>query len=444
MKRIYEHFAYGDGPIERCYWNQFLAKDELSFPSVTDDISCDFAIVGAGFTGITAAIRLAEYGADVVVVDAQTPGWGASGRNGGLVSVGGSKLSDKQIETKFGTEDAQTYFLAERAAVDLVERLIVEHQIDVDRHSNGYTFAAHNQKSIASVKAYGEQYYRRYGLKSHFLDKQDMISAGMASEEFHGAVNLPVGFALNPAKLMSGLLRATQTMGVRIYANSAVEDISEHNGFDLRTKLGQIRAKKLLIATNGYSSDDVPSKLAGRYMPVQSNILVTRPLSQEEIAAQGWSSRQMVVDARNLLHYFRLLPDNRLLFGLRGSVHASAISLAKTEQVARADFDRFFPSWANVETEYFWSGLICMSRNLVPFAGPLRGMENAFAAMAYHGNGVSMAPYCGALIADIALGQQKMPHPYFMQKQMRKFELGSLRRHLLPPAFAWYKMLDRQ
>ncbi len=177
-------------------------------------------------------------------------------------------------------------------------------------------------------------------------------------------------------------------------------------------------------------------------MPVQSNILVTHPLSQEEIAAQGWNSRQMVVDARNLLHYFRLLPDNRMLFGLRGSIRASEENLAATQRLARTDFDRMFPQWRNVETEYFWSGLICMTRDLIPFAGPIRGMDNAFAAMAFHGNGVSMAPYCGALMADLALGQQTMPHALLMQKQMRRFELGSLRRNLLPPAFLWYKLLD--
>ncbi len=162
------------------------------------------------------------------------------------MSVGGSKLTDKQIETKFGTDDAQTYFLAERAAVDFVEQLITEYQIDVDRHSNGYTFAAHNQKSIASVKAYGEQYGQRYGLSHQFLDKQDMISAGMGSEEFHGAVNLPIGFALNPAKFMSGLLMKAKSMGVRIFSNSPVEKISADNGFALHTGHGQVKAKKTI------------------------------------------------------------------------------------------------------------------------------------------------------------------------------------------------------
>jgi len=443
MKRIYEPMAYGDQPIKNCYWRGFMPDNGRLYPTVPDEISCDFAIVGAGYTGLSAALRLAKHGADVVVIDANTPGWGASGRNGGLVSVGGSKLSDKQISAEFGHEDAQAYFATERAAVEFVEGIIAALSLEVDRHSQGYTFAAHSKKSISSVKSYGAQYKSRYGLDCEFLDKSAMIEQGMCSEEFHGAVNLPIGFALNPMKFILGLADAASSAGIRIFANSAVESIECKNGYSLRTASGIVRTKKLLMATNGYSSDDVPNGFASRFMPVQSNIIVTRPLTDDELKAQGWWSEQMVVDSRNLLHYFRLLPDKRMLFGLRGSVKASGQNMAKTEQIARADFNRLFPKWLSVETSYFWSGLICMSRDLVPFAGPIKGMDGAYAAMAYHGNGVSMAPYCGALMADMALGKQGMLNAQLMQKQMRKFELGPLRRNLLPPAFAWYKLLDR-
>ncbi|WP_299349281.1 FAD-binding oxidoreductase [uncultured Maritalea sp.] len=443
MKRIYEPMAYGAQPIENCYWHGFMPDNGPQYPSVSDEINCDFAIIGAGYTGLSAALRLAKHSADVVVVDANAPGWGASGRNGGLVSVGGSKLSDKQIVARFGQEDARTYFATERAAVDFVEGLIVELSLDVDRHSKGYTFAAHSETAVSSVKDYGAQYQSRYGLDCEFLDKSAMAEHGMGSPEFHGAVNLPIGFALNPMKFILGLAHAASSAGVRIFANSAVQDIEIDDVFSLHTASGIVRAKKLIVATNGYSSDDVPNAFASRYMPVQSNIMVTRPLTDDELASQRWWSEQMVVDTRNLLHYFRLLPDKRMLFGLRGSVRASVQNMEKTKQIARADFDRLFPKWRKVETDHFWSGLICMSRDLVPFAGPIAGIDGAYAAMAYHGNGVSMAPYCGALVADMALGNQTMPHAQLMQKQMRKFELGPLRRNLLPPAFAWYKLLDR-
>lgn len=227
-----------------------------------------------------------------------------------------------------------------------------------------------------------------------------------------------------------------------MFSHSPVTRIAQDNGHVLHTPNGIVRAKKLLIATNGYSSDDLPMAFAGRYLPVQSNILVTRPLSDDEINAQGWWSAQMVCDTRTLLHYFRLLPNKRMLLGLRGSVRVTETNIAATEAKAHADFKRMFPEWRHVEIAYFWSGLICMTRNLVPFAGAVPGLDNAWAALGYHGGGVTMAPYAGALIADQALGRATRPHPDLMKRPMRRFELGSWRRASLPMAFTWYKIKD--
>jgi glycine/D-amino acid oxidase-like deaminating enzyme len=391
---------------------------------------------------VSAALRLAEAGADVVLLDANTPGWGASGRNGGLVSVGGSKLSDEQIIKRAGATDAQIYFGAERAAVDMVEFLIETHGLDIDRHSEGYTYVAHSPSRIPDVRAYGEQYFQRYGLPAEFLNRDQMVEQGLNSPDFHAATNLPIGFALNPLKFILGLTSAAEQAGIRMFSNTEVQTVTEDNGYVLSTPQGRVRASKLLFATNGYSSDNLPSALASRYLPVQSNILVTRPLTEDEIATQGWFSRQFVCDSRMLLHYFRLLPDNRMMLGLRGSVRSTSANLERTRRRARMDFDRMFPAWRHVETEYFWSGLICMTRDLMPFAGAIDGMENAFAALAYHGNGVTMAPYCGALMADIALGRKRLEHPDIMQRRLPRFELGRWRRASLPPAFAWYKITD--
>ncbi|WP_319529731.1 FAD-binding oxidoreductase, partial [uncultured Cohaesibacter sp.] len=406
------------------------------------DVACDFAVLGAGYTGLFAALRLAQSGADVVVIDAKGPGWGASGRNGGLVSVGGSKVSDDHIERRYGTTDAKTYFAAERAAVDLVEETIEHHGLEIDRHSKGYSFAAHRPSAIAEVKDYGEQYKRRYGLAAEFLDKAAMIEQGLNSPDFHAAVHAPIGFALNPMKFALQMTDVVRKAGVRIFHDSPITKIQAENGYNLVSKRGVVKARKLIVATNGYSSDDLPKPLAGRYLPVQSNILVSRPLSEAEIAEQGWHSEQMVVDTRNLLHYFRLLPDRRMMLGVRGSVYVTKSAMETTRQKARADFERMFPAWQHVETPYFWSGLICMTRRLTPFAGALPGMDGAHAALAYHGNGVSMAPYCGTLVADLALGKETLPHADLMKKPMRRFELGPWRRFSLPPAFAWYAFRD--
>lgn len=443
MDRLYEAMAYGDAPIRESYWLTHMPETRPVFQKLEERITCEFAVVGGGYTGLFAALRLAEAGHDVVLLDAREPGWGASGRNGGLVSVGGSKLEDPDIVKLCGQSDAAVYFQAERAAVDLVEETITRHGLDVDRHSKGYSFVAHNVRAIDDVKAYGEQYKSRYGLDYTFLDKEAMIAEGLNSPDFHAGAHLPIGFALNPMKFVLAMTEIVAKAGVRIYSNSEVQSITSDNGYRLVAGHGEVQAKSLLMATNGYSSDDLPHALRNRYLPVQSNILVSRPLRDEEIAAQGWFSEQMVCDSRTLLHYFRLLPDKRMLLGLRGSVRVTPEHMAATRQKARRDFDRMFPEWRAVETPYFWSGLICMARNLMPFAGPLPGMERAYAAMAYHGNGVTMGPYCGTLMADMAMGKAVLPHADFMKKPMRRFELGPWRRASLPLAFSWYGIKDR-
>ncbi|UWP94004.1 FAD-binding oxidoreductase (plasmid) [Aliiroseovarius crassostreae] len=442
MRRIYENLAYSDRPIRDRYWSRFLPDPAPEYPALNGEAETDFAVIGGGYAGLSAALQLAEAGADVTVLDAMTPGWGASGRNGGLVSLGAAKLDDGQILRRYGPEDARLFFDAERAAVDLVETYLERFALDVDRQSSGYTYLAHRPEAVQGLKEYGQQYTSRYGLPYQFIPKDEMPARGMTSPDFHGAVTLPIGFALNPMKFVLGLTGAVERAGVRIHSRAPVMEITPGAPHILQTPQGRLRARHLLICTNGYSSEDLPDALAGRYLPVQSNILVTRPMAEDELAAQGWTSDQMCVDSRTLLHYFRLLPDRRMLLGLRGSVRVTEAEMARTEATARADFDRMFPAWQQVETEYFWSGLICMTRNLVPFAGPVPGMDRAWAALGFHGGGVTMAPYAGALIADMALGRSARPHPGLMQRPLRRFELGRWRRSALPAAFAWYRLCD--
>ncbi|MEJ2019339.1 MAG: FAD-binding oxidoreductase, partial [Maritimibacter sp.] len=174
---------------------------------------------------------------------------------------------------------------------------------------------------------------------------------------------------------------------------------------------GTVHAKRLLIATNGYSSEDVPHWLAGRTMPKQSSVIVTRPLTAEERAAQGWTSDLMAYDSRSLLHYFRLMPDGRFLFGMRGGLNARPGTEARIRAKIRADFN---------------------ARSFTPYTGPVPGMKNTWTSMAYHGNGVAMASYGGALVADLMRGRAPThPYPATMQTLPGRFPLGRRRRVLL-------------
>lgn len=439
--RLYEDMAYGPAPIAEGFWPTTVGAIPEHGP-LTGSARADVAVIGAGYTGLSAALALAEAGRDVAVLEAEQPGWGASGRNGGFCCLGGAKAGVATFLRRFGEAETRGYYRAERAAVDHVAALLEEHGIDADTHSAGETLLAHRARDVGALREMAREIRHWHQVEPGFLPQEALSEHGLASPEFHGGLTTPVGFALNPMKYVLGLARAAQRAGVRIFGGSAVASVDRAGEYLLRTGEGELRAKQVIFATNGYARDDLPGWFAGRYLPVQSNVLVTRVLSEDELAAQGWTSDQMCYDTRNLLHYFRLMPDRRMLFGLRGAMRTTPAEHAKTRAIARADFDRIFPAWQGVETPHFWSGLVCLARDLMPFAGPVPGMEGAHAALCYHGNGVAMGSYAGRLLAAQITGQgPETPAP--LRHPLRRFELGRLRRLALPVAYRLYGFKDR-
>lgn len=440
--RLYEDRAYGPDPIADSYWPRTVAS--VTCPGQEGATTCDTAIIGAGFTGLNAALELAAAGQNVVILEAQQPGFGASGRNGGFCCLGGSALDPQQVIKAFGAEQARDYFQAEHRAVDFVRQRLDTFEIEADTHSNGETLLAHSPGMARRFPEKIEETKALYGVTPKFIPKEALREHGFSSPALFGALTTPIGFALNPMKYVLGLVRAAMGTGVRIYGDSPVTALSHaaDGSHLLKTAHGEVRARNLIVATNGYSAENLPRWLSGRYLPVQSAILLTEPMTNDDLSSQGWTSRQMCYDSRHLLHYFRLLPDNRMLFGMRASNRWTPSSNARAKRRTRADFERMFPAWEHVKTVHFWSGLVCASRNRTPYAGPVPGMDRTWTALCYHGNGVAMGSYSGAMIAAQILN--RLPHtPHLMTVPLRKFEVGRWRRNLLPLIFAWYSLADR-
>ncbi len=398
----------------------------------------DVAVVGGGFTGLTAALHLAQAGADVAVFEAETPGWGASGRNGGFCCLGGSAAGDAAMRRRFGAAARRAYRRAERAAVDLVAETLQTHDIDADRHSDGETVMAHTPSAMRGFEAEARRIEADLGVAPRLIAPDDLPAHGMGGG-FHGAMTTPVGFAINPLKYTLGLARAGTETGAHVFAHSPVQGIAKQGGnFTLTTPNATVTARRLIVATNGYSSDDLPGWIGARYLPAQSNVLVTRPLTDEEIAAQGWSTAQMAYDDRFFLHYFRLMPDRRFLFGMRGGLFSGPRADAAMHRRIRAHFEAMFPAWAHVETPHSWNGLLSLARGLTPFAGAIPGMPGAFAGLSYHGNGIAMGSYAGALLADLALDRApRHPYPEILATPPRRWPLGRFRRAALWPPYLW-------
>jgi len=443
MRRIYPEHTYSDERIERCFWAEAVPNGQLQRPALDGAAKADVAIIGAGFTGLSAALHLARDGANVVVLESRFPGWGASGRNGGFCCLGGSKLEDKQIDRIHGKPARLAWRQAEKRAIEFVGALIKDHGIEADTHSVGETVLAHKP---LSVEQDGEiaTCYENYGVRPEMLSSDELKSHGL-SGPFHGALNIPIGFALHPRKFLLGLLQAAEAAGAKVFGDTPVSKIEKVNGgYELTMGRGTVACDQVLLATNGYSSEDVPGWMAARYLPAQSSILVTRPLAQSELDAAGWTSRQMAYDSRRLLHYFRLMPDNRFLFGMRGGLRSTPGSEAKTKRAIRESFETMFPAWCNVDTPFYWSGLVCLSSNLTPFCGPVPGMPGLYAGFAYHGNGVAMGSYCGVQLALMMQGKASdHPLPDFTRQPLGRFPLGRFRRALMWPAYAVASLIDR-
>lgn len=433
MKRIFSDFAYGAGPRQTCWWDETI--DAPDWPVAAGDIRTDVAIVGGGFTGMSAALHLSECGVAVTLLEAEAPGWGASGRNGGFCCLGGTKLSDAQKRRRFGDDGARAFDQAEVDAVDLVAELIARHAINADTHSKGETRLAHSARAMESLRREADAGHGR------LHEKHDLEAEGL-NGQFFGGLTSDVGFALNPRMYLFGMAAAAAARGVRQFRNSPVTRIEPgRRGHVLHTPEARIEADTVLICTNGYSSEDMPPWLAGRYMPAQSSVMVTRPLTDAELRAQGWTSDQMAYDTRNLLHYFRLMPDRRFLFGMRGGLFSSARIEATIHARMRRHFDAMFPAWTGVEATNMWSGMVCLARDLMPYVGPVPGSPGMFAGLAYHGNGVAMGTYSGRALARLALGEPA-ELPLAMQGPLRRFPLGRFRRAVMPPAYLAFGLAD--
>ncbi|MEM9852761.1 MAG: FAD-binding oxidoreductase, partial [Pseudomonadota bacterium] len=409
-------------------------------PPLNGDCHADVAIIGAGYTGLSAGLHLArDHGLAPVVLDAQEVGWGASGRNGGFNCMGGTKLSDRAYASRYGDDDLAALYRAMVDATRLVEEL--SEGADIGAQSPGEWCLAHRASDAAGFRDAAAQLKRFTGLQAQVLPGDALAEHGLGATGMHGAMFTPAGFALNPRAYVMALARAARGAGVTIHGQTPV--IGAEPGSDgrpvLTTPQGRITADRVILAANGYSSEDIPSAMAGRYLPVISHIIVTEPLPQDG----PWRGTNMAYDSRALLHYFRRLPDGRMLFGQRGEPNDGAHRRKPMAKAAQRDFAAMFPEWASARIDYHWAGLVCMTAARTPYVGPIPGFPGCFASLAYHGNGVSMGTWCGRQVAGLAVGRPPGGLPKGFQGPLRPFPLPRLRRHFLRAAFQWYAWKDR-
>ena len=416
-------------------WYAATAEALPPFPALEGEARADVCVVGGGFTGLSAALHLAEAGFDVALLEAHRAGWGASGRNGGQLGSG-QRQEQTEIERLMGMDDAQRLWSLAEESKDLVKALVTKHAIDCDLKP-GVAHACFNDREVTHEHANADHLALHYGYEIEKLDCEAMQALCPSPKYVGGSLDLGAGH-LHPLNFALGLARAAESAGARIYDNTHVHHIEEGlNGapHEVRTDAGKLRATHVILAANGYLGG-LNRKVAARVMPINNFIAATAPLGAE--AARVLTRDVAVADSKFVINYFRLSADKRLLFGGGESYGYRFPDIAQT---VRKPMLQVFPDLAEAKIDYAWGGTLAITRSRLPcFARPA---PNILSASGYSGHGVALATLAGKILAEAVAGQAErfdlmagLPTPAFPGA-------GAVRTPLLALAMSWYALRDR-
>ena len=447
MQHIYDESAFDTTVPVGSYWEESGGEPVLcSDLAAEHTVTCDVAIIGAGYTGLSAAYHMVrDHGAQVRVLEAGTVGWGASGRNGGFVSDGGSKLAPDALAKRYGLAETKRFLDWQHSTVELVSEILETEKIDADKTGRVLIGMAHKANRAVGLRNYADYANKTFGTHHRYLDKDQCAEHGIKGPQVFGGLLTPGYFGVHPMKYVRGLARAAIKYGAILHDQAPVEGWRKDDGWHvLSTPKGEVRARKVIIATNGYTAEDTHPGLAGRTLPALSNILVTRPLTQNELNAQGWTTTDICYDTRNLLHYIRLLPDGRFLFGGRGGCDASPAGKARMRAYMERTFKQMLPAWSDVEFTHFWNGFVSMSYDLVAHISNPQDDDTVWSALGWQGSGIAAGTGAGKLLARLVTGEAtaQAEVPLVIRSQPPKFPFPFLRTTYLRAAYSLYRIKD--
>lgn len=395
--------------------------------------SIDLAIIGGGYTGLAAARAAARAGASVVVLEREQFGFGASGRNGGFV-LPGYKADLTAIVHRFGLPRARTLFQASLDAIAFVEQLVRDESIECHWHRPGAIVLAARPGHMPGLNAEQRLLAREFSHGTHLLGRADLRDE-IGSNRYHGGLLDPTAGALHPMEYLVGLGQAAVRAGAMLRSGVGVESIGrEAGGFLLRTSRGPVRARETLVATNGHTGPLV-SWLQRRIVPVGSFLIATVPLDPA-LALRLIPRGRVLSDSKQLLYYFRLSPDRRLLFGGRAAFRAERVE--QSLALLQAGMIEVFPELAGTPVEFGWGGTLGFTRDHLPHAGR---HDDIGYAVGYGGHGVALATALGHQTGEALAGRG--PWPAIAEAPFPAIPLYNGRPWFLPLAGAYYGLKDR-
>jgi glycine/D-amino acid oxidase-like deaminating enzyme len=418
--------------------------DTVSMPVLAEQplpVRADVVVIGAGFTGLSAARTLAKRGATVAVLEAETVGWGASSRNGGMVLTG-LKLGASTLISRHGRDATCRMYAASLESIDCVERIVREENIACDFARCGHLEVACKPKHFAEFQENVDVIAREFNHQLRVVPK-DELQLEIGSTIYHGGIVDETSACVNPARYVAGLAQAVQRAGATIFERARVDRIEREanqgaHDWKITTRRGALRAKEVFVATSGYTSQITPA-LQKKIIPIGSYIIVTEILP-EKLAVELSPRNRMIFDSKNYLYYYRLTPDRRILFGGRAAFFPETDrSIRTSAEILRRGMISVYPQLRDTKVEYVWGGTLDFAFDIMPHAGQLDGI---YYSVGYAGHGVAMATYLGGKIAERILGAADQNPFATIPFPGAPLGLYNGNPWFLPFVGAWYKFLD--
>ncbi len=415
------------------------ANHNADYPILRDSIQADVCVIGGGYTGLSAALQLAEHGYRVVLLEAKRVGWGASGRNGGQVCPG-HNMEHEELVRKVGQQSADSLWHLSIESVELVKSLIERHAIQCDLKQGVLHAAAKPAHSHAMQEgvAYKQSRLEYSGVR---YVEADEVAHMLGCQHFYGGEYWSDAVHLHPLNYALGLASAAKSAGVEIFENSRVlrydQSASAGTQHRIKTQSGDVLADTVVLACNGYLGNLEP-KIAGKVMPINNFLLATEPLS-DDVCRKINRDDVAVADSLFVVNYFKLSGDNRLIWG--GGENYRSTFPKDIKSFVKKNMLKYYPELESVKIDYGWGGTLAITLNRMPHFQ--RMANNVYVAQGYSGHGVALATLGGKLIADAIAGNSEK-FDVFRQLPTPTFPGGTLLRWPgLVAGMLYYSMRDR-
>jgi len=425
---------------EKNYWTTTVDSPALAASTELPD-SVDVAVVGGGFCGLSAARTLAKRGVSVAVLEAETFGWGASSRNGGM-ALTGMKLPAPTLIQRYGKEVVRKMYAASLETIDCVEQIVREEKIECNFSRCGHLEVACKQAHFVGYEETAALTQREFNHQLRIIPKSE-LRAEIGSDIYFGGMVDEASAGLNPARYVAGLARAAQRAGACLFDYTRVTSVEpeiKNNArkFLVRTSRGTVSAREVILASGAYTTEATPT-LRKKIIPIGSYIIATEVLPAE-LAREISPRNRMIYDSKHFLYYYRLTPDNRMLFGGRAAFFpATENTVRQSAEILRRGMISVYPQLRGTKIEFVWGGTLDFTLDVMPHAGKIDGM---YFAAGFAGHGVAAATWFGAKLAGLVCGEPNDIPFDGIKFPAAPFGLRSGNTWALPLAGAWYKILD--